>query len=82
MAWMVATFALLGPLIFSVMASGRGSPAQRMVATQMASAIGILLSIGLSFATDQPSAIDLALALALLTFPATLLFALFQERWL
>ena len=36
----------------------------------------------LSFAFDQPSSIDLALTLALLSAPGTLILALFEERWL
>jgi multicomponent Na+:H+ antiporter subunit F len=41
-----------------------------------------LLLMALSFAFDQPSSFDLALALALLGLPGTLLFAVFTERWL
>lgn len=81
-AWTVAALALIGPLVIAVVAAGRGNPALRMVAVQLASTVGILLAIALTFVGDQSSSIDLALALALLTLPATLLFALFEERWL
>ena len=36
----------------------------------------------MTFAFDQSSFIDLALTLALLTLPGTLVMALFLERWL
>jgi multisubunit Na+/H+ antiporter MnhF subunit len=36
----------------------------------------------MTFAFDQPALIDLALALALLSLPGTLLLSLFLERWL
>ena len=80
--WTVATLALVGPLAMAVIAACRGAPVARMVAVQMATTIGVLLAIALTFADDQPSSIDLPLMLALLALPATLLFALFEERWL
>jgi multisubunit Na+/H+ antiporter MnhF subunit len=81
-AWTLAALALVGPLLIAVVAAGRGRPAARLVAIQLASSVGVLLALTLSFADDQPSTIDLALMLALLALPATLLFALFEERWL
>ena len=80
--WTVATLALVGPLVIATVAAGRGNPAARMVAIQLASTVGILMALALTFVVDQSSSIDLALALALLTLPATLVFALFEERWL
>lgn len=81
-AWTLAVVALLGPLAIAVVAAARGDVAPRLVAIQMASSVGILLTLALTFVDEQPSSIDLALMLALLTLPATLLFALFAERWL
>jgi len=41
----------------------------------------VLLALA-TFAFDQSSFIDIALCLALLTLPGTLVLALFLERWL
>ena len=60
----------------------RGGTAQRLVAMQLASAVTTLILALMTFAFDQSSFIDLALCLALLTLPGTLLMALFLERWL
>ncbi|HVM49067.1 MAG TPA: monovalent cation/H+ antiporter complex subunit F [Candidatus Acidoferrum sp.] len=51
-------------------------------ALQMAGVILVLALVALSQAMARPSFLDLALALAVLSFPAALLFAHFVERWL
>lgn len=81
-AWTLAAIALLPPLGLAILASGFGPAAGRLSGIQLASSLGLLIAVALSFAEDQASAIDLALALAVLTLPASLLFALFEERWL
>ena len=81
-AWVAAAIALLPAFALAVLAAARGPAAARLTAVQLASSIAVLLAVTLCFAEDQASSIDLALALALLGLPATLLFALFQERWL
>ena len=80
--WTLAALALIGPLVIATVAAGRGNPAARLVAIQLASTVGILMALALTFVDDQSSSTDLALTLALLTLPATLLYALFEERWL
>jgi multisubunit Na+/H+ antiporter MnhF subunit len=80
--WLIASLALLPPLGLSVLATGRGSPGERLVAVQLANSMAVFLFIALDFAFSQPSSIDLALTLAWLGFPAGLLFAIFVERWL
>ncbi|MGW5957698.1 monovalent cation/H+ antiporter complex subunit F [Methylorubrum thiocyanatum] len=80
--WLAAALALLPPFALAVLACGHGALAFRLVAVQLATALATLLLVALSFALDQPAVIDLALTLAVLTLPGTLLFALFQERWL
>lgn len=80
--WALAALALVGPLAVAVVAAGRDGPAARLVAIQLATSVGILLLLALTFVDDQSSSIDLPLMLALLTLPATLVFALFEERWL
>ena len=60
----------------------RGEVMDRLAATQMAGALTIavvtLLSVGLSFTSE----LDLALALAILSFPSTVVFAYFLEHYL
>lgn len=80
--WLLAALALLPPFALAVVAAGRGPQGLRLVAVQLATALTTLILVALSFALDQPATIDLALVLAVLTLPGTLLFAVFQERWL
>jgi multicomponent Na+:H+ antiporter subunit F len=80
--WLAATIALVPPLAIAALMCARGNLAERFAAVQLAGSIAVLLLIMMSFAFDQASLIDLALTLALLTLPATLLYAVFVERWL
>lgn len=81
-SWMLATIALLPPSAAVLLRAGRGTTAQRLVAVQLATALDSLVLALMSFAFDQPSFIDLALTLTLLSLPGTLLMTLFLERWL
>lgn len=81
-SWLVVAFTLLPPLLVAVIAAGRGEIGGRLVATELAAVLAIFILIALGFAFDQPSSIDLALMLALLTLPGSLVLALFEERWL
>ena len=80
--WTLAALALLPAFLAAVVAAGWLSAPQRLIAVQFATSLAVVLLIALSFVFAQPSSIDLALSLALLTLPGTLLFALFLERWL
>lgn len=80
--WLIAALCLLPPLAAAVFACGRGAIPWRLVATELASSFALIILISLSFAFDQPSSIDLALTVAMLTLPGTLVLALFEERWL
>jgi multisubunit Na+/H+ antiporter MnhF subunit len=53
-----------------------------LVALQMAAGNCALILLLLAQGMGRPSFFDIALAFALLTYPATLLFAHFFERWL
>jgi len=81
-AWSLAALGLVPPLLVAVLASGRRDTGYRLVAVQLASSLAVFLLLALSFAIDQPSSIDLALMLAILALPGTLVLILFQERWL
>jgi multicomponent Na+:H+ antiporter subunit F len=52
-----------------------------MVAMEMASAITVLSVALLAEAVGRPAWFDLALALALLSFPSGLVFLVFIEKW-
>jgi multicomponent Na+:H+ antiporter subunit F len=80
--WTAAALGLLPPLGIGVLLCCRGGEPMRLAAMQFTVAVGTLFLATMSFALDQPSSIDLALTFAFLGLPATLLFALFFERWL
>jgi multicomponent Na+:H+ antiporter subunit F len=80
--WLLSLIAWLPPLALPLWVAARGRLADRLVALQLATSVVILLVVLASFAFDQSSIIDLALALTVLSLPATLMFALFIERWL
>lgn len=80
--WMLATLALLPAFAIPAVAAGRGATAGRLVAVQLATSVAVLLLALMTFAFDQSSFIDLALTLALLALPGTLVITLFLERWL
>lgn len=82
MIWLAATLGLLPPLLAAVIAAGRGAAGARLLAVELAASLATFLLVAMSFLFDQASSIDLALTLALLTLPGTLLFCLFEERWL
>ena len=80
--WLIATLGLLPPLAVALWHSMRGGLAARLVAVQLATGFTSLIIVLMSFAFDQPSILDLALTLGILSLPGTLLLALFAERWL
>lgn len=80
--WLLATIGLLPPLGLIALMCARGAPGARIVAVQLATSMGVLVLVAMTFAFDQASSIDLPLALGLLCLPASFLFAVFLERWL
>ena len=80
--WMAATIVLVPALAIPALAACRGSTAERLVAVQLATCVATLILVLMTFAFDQSSFVDLALTLALLTLPGTLIIATFLERWL
>jgi len=81
-AWLAAVVALLPALAVPVFAAMRGDAGRRLVAVQLATALVAIILALMTFAFDQPSFLDLALTLTMLSLPGTLIFALFLERWL
>jgi multisubunit Na+/H+ antiporter MnhF subunit len=80
--WLVAILACLPPLLLPLWVAARGRLPDRVVAVQLATNVTVLLLALGSFAFDQDSLVDLPLTLVALSLPATLMFALFIERWL
>ena len=80
--WTLAVLGLLPAFALAALQACRGEAASRLVAAQLATAIATPILALMTFAFDQSAFIDLALCLALLAIPGTLLMALFLERWL
>ena len=81
-AWLLATILLLPPLAVPIYVAMRADCDNRLVAVQVAGGLAGLLLAMMTFAFDQPSFIDLALGLTLLSVPGTYLLTVFMERWL
>lgn len=80
--WVIAAICFVLPLAFAIISCGRGAIEERFASLQLVGSLAVFLLAILSFALEQATSIDLSLTLALLTLPATLLFALFLERWI
>jgi multicomponent Na+:H+ antiporter subunit F len=79
--WTVAAFALLLGLVPCGVVCLRGEPTERLVGLEMAANLEALVLLLLAVAYRRSIYLDLALALALLTFAGGLVFARFLERW-
>jgi multicomponent Na+:H+ antiporter subunit F len=79
--WTIAVFALLLGLIPCGVVCLRGEPTERLVGLEMAGTLDALVLLLLAVAYHRSIYVDLALALALLTFAGGLVFARFLERW-
>lgn len=81
-AWLVSTIALFPPLAVAFYVGVRGDLANWLVAVGFASSLTALVLVLMSFAFDQPSLVDLPLAITFLSLPGLLVFAHAIERWL
>lgn len=80
--WLAADVALLLALVPCALAVlRRKNPGDWLVALQLAGIIAVLALLILAQAMQRPSFFDLSVALALLAFPAGLLFAQVTVRW-
>ena len=80
--WLSAAIALLPALIPGGIVLVRGDDLDRLVALELAGALTVLILVLLAQGFARSSFYDLALTLALLSFPAGLAFARILERWL
>jgi multisubunit Na+/H+ antiporter MnhF subunit len=80
--WLTAAAALLPPLAAAGFSAATQTLPGRLVAQEFAGTVALFALMLLAVGYDQPSFIDLALTLALLSLPAALAYAHFLERWL
>jgi len=80
--WLVATLALLAGLVACGIVCLRGDVVDRLVGLEMAGVVVTLALLLLAQGFGRVVYVDLALALALLSFAGGLVFARFLERFL
>ena len=80
-AWGVALLLLLPPLLAALSMAWRGPVGTRFVGVQLAGSVGVVVMTVMTFAFDQSSSVDLAVTFGVLTATASLLYAVFVERW-
>lgn len=80
--WFIASGVLLLALLPCTVVAFRAAVMDRLIALELAGTIATLLIVTLAQGLGRPSIFDVALALALLSIPGTLLYAYFLERWL
>jgi len=80
--WLAAALALLLGLVPCGIVVARAALMDRVVAFEMAGVITTLALLLIAEALQQPSFADMAVALALLSFPGNLVLVRFAERGL
>ncbi len=80
--WYAASIPLLLCLVPCIVVAVRGRTIDALIALEIATAIAVLVMLLLEQGMQRQSFFDVSLALAVLTFPSTLLFARFYRRWL
>lgn len=80
--WLTAALGLLPPLAAAGWLTAMGNVANRLAALELASTVTVFALVLLSVGYGQPSFVDLALTLVLLSFTGTLVYVHFVERWL
>ena len=80
-AWGLALLLLMPPLVAALAMSWRGPVGARFAGVQLAGSVGVVAMVAMTFAFDQASSIDLAVTFGVLAVTASLLYAVFVERW-
>lgn len=80
-AWFVAAVALLLGVGLCLAGTLRGAVADRLVALELAGVVSTLAFLVLAEAFGRGIYADLAVVLALVSFPGGLVFARFLEHW-
>lgn len=81
-AWLISATVLLFTLVPAGIVSFRGEAMDRVVGLQFASTVTTLILMLLAHGFQRFPFYDIALATALLTFGAGMVFVRFLERWL
>jgi multicomponent Na+:H+ antiporter subunit F len=79
--WLIVAFVFLLALIPCGVVCIRGGPVDRLIAFELAQVVAVLVFLVLAQGMGQDAFFDLGLLLAILSFPGSLLFARFLERW-
>ena len=79
--WILAVILLQLGLIICALVSLRGTLPESIVAMEVSSVIGVISIAVLAEAVGRPAWFDLAIALALMSLPGSLVFLTFMERW-
>ena len=80
--WLTAVVALLPAFAAAGLMAAVGDLENRFVALELGTTLAVFMLMLLSVGFDQPSFIDLGLTLVVLSFPGTLAYAHFLERWI
>ncbi len=80
--FLIAAIAMLLALALPGWVAVRGTLAERLVALELCSVVTALVLVCLSLAFGQPSFLDVAVALVVLSLPGTLVLTVCLERWL
>jgi multicomponent Na+:H+ antiporter subunit F len=81
-AWTVAAAALMIGLVPCAIACIRSNFPGSLVAYELASTLTVMCIVALGEAFGRAPWFDLAIAMALLSLPGGLVFAVFLDRWL
>ncbi|HEY0614867.1 MAG TPA: monovalent cation/H+ antiporter complex subunit F [Candidatus Elarobacter sp.] len=80
--WLLASAAFMLGLLPCVLLAARGGVVDRLIALELASVFAVLALLTFEQGEQRQSFYDLSLALAVLAFPSSLLFAQVFRRWL
>ena len=78
----VAALLVVGALGPCVVAVNRGDLVARLVAVELAAPVTVMVCLVLAAAFDRPAYLDVGLVLAVVTFPGSMVYARYLERWL
>ena len=80
--WLLASSALMLGIVPCVLLAVRGNVVDRLIALELASVFTVLALLTFEQGEQRQSFFDVSLALAVLAFPSSLLFAEVFRRWL
>ena len=78
--WLIASVALLPPLMASVWVTFRGDTSSRLAGLEFAGILAVLLLVLLAVGLNRPDFLDIPLALGLLAFGGGMVFVRFLEE--